>query len=402
MAPPFHAEQIGSLLRPAELAETRKNLSSNLAHSRIPQEAKTSYEKLERQCIADAVHEQLTRKIRPITDGEYGRTLFYDGLFEKTPGFAVRNIQWDQLRTSFPTTKGYLKLQYSKRTVVIATAKIKYGGSAYMSEWLYLRSLIPMENWTECKLTMPSPTWIHMQMKPGTAYDPESGYTSDAAYFADLAEVFRRELRTLHEAGLHNVQIDDPQLTYFCDEEFLAGCRADGQDPDELLDMYIKAHDDCLKDKPESMHVGVHLCRGNAPQGMYFSSGSYENIAKKLFNELAYDTFYLEYDTERAGNFEPLRFLPPSKNVVLGVVTTKTAEMEDLWILKERVEEAVSTIAKGQGTSREEVMKSVGVSPQCGFSSSSHGGGVGMDKEKMWEKLELVRDLAKKIWGNEV
>ena len=400
MGPPFHAEQIGSLIRPSELQETRKHLASNEGHGKMLNETKEEYDKLEKKYIADIVQEQLSRNIRPITDGEYSRTLFYDGLFEKTPGFSVEHVEWSQLRTNFPTTKGYLKRNYPRRTLVIATSAISYGESPYLDNWLYLRGLVPKEQWNECKITMPAPTWVHMQLKPGTAYSSTSGYSSDAEYFADLTGVYRRTFKTLYDAGLRSIQIDDPQLTYFCNDEFLGGCRVDGEDADALLAMYIKVYNDCLKDKPADLHIGIHLCRGNAPEGQYFSSGSYDNIANKLFNQLMFDTFYLEYDTERAGGFEPLRFLPPDKNVVLGLVTTKDAKLEDLEVLKGRAEEAVAMIATGQGRSREEVLSTVGVSPQCGFSSASYGTGVGMSMEGMWDKFRLVQAVAREVWGN--
>ena len=397
---PFHAEHVGSLLRPAELVESHKDSTANPGHAGIPEERK-EYDELERKCIVDVVQQQLNRRITPITDGEYGRTLFYDGLFEKTSGFSEQHVPWSAIRTNFPTTSAFLKRGYKSRALAVATGKIAYSKGLYLNEWLFLRSVVPKEKWNQCKITMPAPTWMHMQLKSGSAHTSTSPYSSDAEYFADLTEVYRREFQTLYDAGLRNIQIDDPQMTYFCDEEFIRGCQVDGQDPKQLLDLYIDVYNACLKDKPSSLHVGIHLCRGNAAQGQYFSSGSYENIAKKLFNDIACDTFYLEYDTVRAGGFEPLRLLPSDKNVVLGVVTTKSAEIEDLQVLKKRIEEAVITIAEGQGRDREEVMKNVGVSPQCGFSSASSGWGVGMDREKMWEKLKLVQNLAIEMWGNE-
>ena len=163
---------------------------------------------------------------------------------------------------------------------------------------------------------------MHMQLKPGRAYTPSSGYTTDAEYFVDLTAIYRREFQTLYDAGLRNIQIDDPQLSFFSDEEFLCRCHADGQDPDKLLDLYANVYIDCFRQKPADLHVGVHLCRGNARQGLYFSSGSYDKIAKRLFNDLPFDTFYLEYDTKRAGSFEPLRFLSRNENIVLGIVST--------------------------------------------------------------------------------
>jgi methionine synthase II (cobalamin-independent) len=151
------------------------------------------------------------------------------------------------------------------------------------------------------------------------------------------------------------------------------------------------------------MHIGIHLCRGNMVGSTHIVSGSYERIAKKMFTELEYQTFYLEYESERAGDFEPLRHLPVGKNVVLGVVSSKNPELEDLGGLEEKTYAAADVIARGQGRSRQEVLRDVlGVSPQCGFASMSKGGGIGMSEERMWEKLVLCRKLAERIWGEEV
>ncbi|KAI9690656.1 MAG: hypothetical protein M1820_009936 [Bogoriella megaspora] len=402
MAPlPFHFEQIGSLLRPQEVQEARQRLFSNQAHGNIAKDAEEECKKIEQQAIGIIVSEQLQRNITPITDGEYSRTLFYDGLFESTPGFSVEHVPWTAARSEFPTAKGYIARNYKTRAVCIATSKIHFKESAYLAEWNYLKGLLPESKWAECKITIPAPTWMHMQLKPGTAWTQESGYTSEEEYFADIVEVYRQELKILYQHGLRSVQIDDPQLTYFCNEEFCRGCKNDGVEWEDLLDLYVKVYNQCLEGRPDGLHVGVHLCRGNAPKGQYFSSGSYEAIAKKLFRELKFDTFYLEYDTERAGGFEPLRWLPKEKNVVLGMITTKNAELEDMEMLKTRVEDALAVIATGQERSRDDVLKNVGVGPQCGFSSASYAVGVGMNMEKMWEKMSLARKLKESIWGDE-
>jgi len=274
--------------------------------------------------------------------------------------------------------------------------------SPYLEEWETLKGLLRPEQWKDAKLTMPSPTWQHMQLAKGTAYS-SSVYCSDKEYFTDLASAFKAEFLTLYSAGLRSIQIDDPNLTYFLTDEFLEGCAEDGIDPDELLDLYIWAHNACLSGLPEDLHVGIHLCRGNMASSTHVVSGSYERIAKKMFEGLDYETYYLEYDSDRAGDFEPLRHLPVGKNVVLGVVSTKDSKMESLGELVGKVNSAADVIARGQGKTREEVIRdSLGVSPQCGFASMSQGGGVGMTEERMWEKLVLVRDLARKIWTDAV
>lgn len=401
MAPPFRAEHIGSLLRPASLLQVRSQSTTSSAV--FPTTLDEKVDTVTQPAIAAAVKTQLTLSIRPLTSGEFERSIFYAGFFEKLPGFTVklRDIP-SGFRTNYPTTTELHRRGVKTRPAAVATGKIGYGESPYLGEWLYLRSLIPESQWKECKITMPSVTWHHIQLKPGTAYMADSGYENDDAYFGDLAAAYRSEFQTLYDAGLRSIQIDDPNLTYFFSEAFLEGCKADGVDADALLDAYIAAHNLCLKDRPKDLHIGIHLCRGNFTGSTSFNSGSYERIAKKLFTRLDCDTFYLEYDSPRSGDFSPLRYLPAGKNVVLGAVSTKTPEMEDIEMLKGRVQEAAEVIAKGQGRSTEEVMEKMGVSPQCGFSSAAQGGGTGVTEAVMWKKLELVRDLARGIWGDAI
>lgn len=189
------------------------------------------------------------------------------------------------------------------------------------------------------------------------------------------------------------------QFPDFCSEKMLAGFEEDGEDADALLASYINLYNQCILRRPSDMHVGIHLCRGNFVNGRHFSEGSYDRIAKQLFQDLEVNTYYLEYDTPRAGGFEPLKFLPANKNVILGLVTSKFPELEDLEELKGRVEGALQMVMQGMGEEREEVLKRVGVSPQCGFASHSDGNNVG--HEEMVAKLKLVRKLADEIWPGE-
>lgn len=167
----------------------------------------------------------------------------------------------------------------------------------------------------------------------------------------------------------------------------------------ELLDSYIELYNKCFSKRQPDMHVGVHTCRGNFIYSRHFSEGGYEKIAAKLFTELNVDTFYLEYDTPRAGGFEPLQHLPKNKNVILGVVTSKFPKLEDFEEMKGRVMAAAEFIAKGNGQSVEEALKRIGVSPQCGF--ASHSSGNAIDRDGMVAKLELVKRLARDIWPGE-
>lgn len=188
-------------------------------------------------------------------------------------------------------------------------------------------------------------------------------------------------------------------MTFFCDPEFIKHQEAEGVDWDAILDLHIKAHNDVLLDLPLDVRIGIHLCRGNFPNGIFLGSGAYDRIASKLFRDLNYQLFYLEYDRNRAGDFTPLQHLPKDKAVVLGVVTTKSDEMESVDELKARFLQAAEIIARGQGVSKEEALKNnLAVSPQCGFASASDGAGVGMSEEAQWQKLELLKDLAREIW----
>ncbi|KAJ5727037.1 hypothetical protein N7493_006064 [Penicillium malachiteum] len=396
MAPPFHAEQVGSLMRPAELLAARSAAGLTNTYSQLTKEVQEATE----AAIAGVVTKQLELGIRPITSGEYERDKFYSGFFETLEGMEiVEAIPIPEgYRTNFPTLKTLKLLGVTTRDGIVAVKRIRHAKCAYMSEWESLRRLLPEDKWRECKLTMPPITHNHMQLANGTAYSP-SAYTSDREYFQDLAQAYQREFQELFDAGLRSIQIDDPCLLFFVTDEFREGCVADGIDPDKMLDDYIWAHNQCLAGKPKGLHVGLHLCRGNMAGSTHIMTGSYERIAKKMFTELDYNTYYLEYDNDRSGDFEPLRHLPIGKNVVLGVVSTKSPDLEDLDELVQRVHSAAEVIARGQGRSVEEVIQtSLGVSPQCGFASMSLGGGRGMTMELMWEKLLLVKRLAETIW----
>lgn len=403
MSSPFRADQVGSLLRPSSLLEIRSKHNITASYDGIT--TKPEVVKATHDAIAEAVKLQLEKSVYPITTGELERSIFYGGFFETLEGFTtIPDLPIPgAFRTNFCTTGALQKAGIKTRPGLVATGKIRWEKPAYGDSWELLKGLVPDASyWPKCKITMPSPTYQHMQLKKGTAYTRDSGYKSDEEYFVDLAAAYRAELKNLYDAGCRNVQVDDPNMTFFVMDEFREGCRIDGFEPEVLVEQYIKVHNDCIADRPKDFHVGIHLCRGNlwneiAKRGL--GSGSYEMIAERMFNGLDYDTFFLEYDDERSGDFEPLRFLPQGKVVVLGLVSTKRAEMESIDDLVRRVKEAATIISKAQGRTVEEVMEEhLAVSPQCGFASQSQGGGAGMTVTKQWEKLVLVRDLARKLW----
>lgn len=327
---------------------------------------------------------------------------FYGGFFEKLYGMKPEpNLAIPEaFRTDFPTTTGLAKMGAKTRAAVVCTGPIVWKEPAYLDEWKILRSTLPQKQWKDCKITMPAPSYQHIQLKPGTAYNETSGYKDDKSYFADLGRAYSAEIQALYDEGVRNIQIDDPHLTYFCSSQFLNGCKIDGVDTDELLTTYLESHNHFLRSKPKDLHTGMHLCRGNMAGSTHWVSGSYESIAQKLFTATQYDTYYLEFDElDRTGGFESLRYLPQGKNVVLGLISTKKAELEDPKDLKARVFEAAEVTARAQGVSPAVALDCLAISPQCGFSSLSLAGGKDMTMDLMWAKLSLTREVARQVWG---
>jgi len=240
-----------------------------------------------------------------------------------------------------------------------------------------------------------APEWFHLRHGP-YAYD-KSVYQTDEEYFADIAKAYREEFAELYSLGCRNIQFDDPLLAYFCAEKMIQGMKEEGVDSERLLQLYIDVYNDCLRERPADFNVGVHLCRGNFKGGRHFSEGGYDRIAVKLFNELQVDCYYLEYDTERAGTFEPLKHLPKNKTVVLGLITSKFPQLEDPEELKKRIASAVETISQGfEPRTKEEAFNQVCMSPQCGFASHSLGNEI--TDEDVTNKLRLVVKVAKEVW----
>ncbi|KAJ9639009.1 hypothetical protein H2201_005920 [Coniosporium apollinis] len=395
--PPFRAEHLGSLLRPKDLLTARGEEG---------EEKKKSAEelrKIEDNAIKDIVEKQIQWGFRAISDGEYRRHMFWGSFWPALDGMEeIYQPPADIFRSYAPDIAAFTEAGVLPGESVICTGKIKHTGeSTYVGQFEYLKTLVPEERWGEIKMTIAAPNWYHFRYKQGEAY-PKEVYSNDAEYFKDVARAYQVEFDILYKAGCRNIQIDDPNLAYFCSEKMLDGWKEDIDNiytPDELLDAYIELYNDCVSKMPEDMHVGVHLCRGNFVGSRHFSEGGYDRIAVKLFQHLNVNTYYLEYDTQRAGGFEPLKELPKNKNVILGVITSKFPEMEDKDEMKNRVYQAAEIIGQGEVGSKEEALKRLGVSPQCGFASHAVGNLVGHDD--MAKKLQLVRQIADEIWPGE-
>ncbi|KAK4542698.1 hypothetical protein LTR36_006270 [Oleoguttula mirabilis] len=395
-APPFRAEHIGSLLRPDELVQKRYAVADKSA---TPDELVP----VEQKAIRDVVKLQQECGIHSITNGEYSRHQFWGSFFETLNGMEEINMReegYDQslFRAYAPDVKSFMHAKTIPNSVTVATGKISHTGtSSFLPEFEFLKTVVPKENWKDIKLTLTSPSWYHFRYGPNKAY-VKGVYSNDDEYFADIAKAYQTELKILYDAGLRNAQCDDPNLAYFCSEAMLEGWKKDKenfQTADEQFDAYLRFYNDCFK-RPDDFHLGIHLCRGNYVGSKHFSEGAYDNIATKLFNNLDVSTYYLEYDTARAGGFEPLKQLPKNKNVVLGVVTSKFAALEDQKEMVDRVFKAADYVAEGSKQSREEALQRLSVSPQCGFASHAEGNSLG--HEDMKKKLKLVRSIADEVW----
>ena len=256
MPPPFRADHIGSLLRPRSLIEARKITSTSASAT-----ARADYIKAQNEAIATVVREQLDRSVRPITSGEYERHIFYSDFFDRLSGFKLRpSIPLQDFKPYFPSVKVLASRGATHRDGIVCTGKVKHVESPLLEEWMYLRSLMPEEMWRECKVTLPSPTYYHMQLKEGMAW--RGVYDNDEAFFEDVAAAYRREFEVLYQAGVRNVQVDDPNMSFFCDYSYRAALREEGADAQKTLEFYVKVHNDCLRGLPEDLHVGMHICRG--------------------------------------------------------------------------------------------------------------------------------------------
>ncbi|TLS30536.1 hypothetical protein PpBr36_02706 [Pyricularia pennisetigena] len=397
MAPPFRAEHVGSLLRPQDLLDVRASIAAGGDDSKLAD--------VEKAAVKEVVDLQRSLGFKPVTSGEYVRTRFWGLMWDEFEGTKrLQDAEASMFRLYHPDVVSLIEQdrKVMPGDSVIAGAKLSHNKDKCKSnlhELKLVQENTPKEEWGNIKLTMITPAWFHMRYKQGRAYTPEA-YANDAEYFADVAKVYQEELQQLYDAGLRNVQFDDPGLAYFCSQKFREGWAEDKDnigEVDDLLDAYIKLYNDSISKLPSDMHTGVHLCRGNFIGGRHFSEGSYDIIAKKLFQNLNVNTFYLEYDTQRAGGFEPLKYLPKDKNVVVGVISTKLPGLEDKDEVKRRIHQAADFVAEGSGQTREEALKRISVSPQCGFSTHESGYPLSIDEEKA--KLKLVRDIADEIWG---
>ncbi|KAJ7786242.1 hypothetical protein B0H16DRAFT_1489765 [Mycena metata] len=327
-----------------------------------------------------------------ITDGEVHREVFFEGVFENLEGMTELPNRESASLMYIPHVK--LMSQMMNMTTMpsfYCSGKIKRTAPFYVEQFKALKNAVAPEEVSRLKVNMCPPTWIHQRHGSDMTYDP-AVYKSDDEYFDDLGIAYRAEIKELYELGCRNIQLDDPTFCYFCSADMIKEMEAEGVDHEALLSTYIRAINLCTIDRPADLNIGMHMCRGNM-SGIHFSEGGYDRIAAKLFTSVDVDTFYMEYDNERSGDFSPLKYLPENRVAVLGIVTTKSPALEDPQALKARVHEAAEVIAAGfPPRSKEAALNH----PQCGFASVWQGNPVTEEDEK--RKLQLLLDVAKEIW----
>ncbi len=252
---PFHADHIGSLIRPSSVAEAQEKADAGqISHEDLKKE--------QQNAIQDIVKKQQDNGVHAICSGEFDRKYYFSGFFEKLEGFKeVSPVPWDLTRLSAAPIAALKKAGKQYPMAAICDGKIRNPGSTYLDNWKMLRECVPKEQWGECKFTMPPPCYFHLRLGPGKCYD-KSVYKNDEEFFEDLAKAYQQEIKALYDEGLRNLQIDDPTLAYFCSDDMLDGLKKDGEDTDKMFELYLKAHNDCIAGRPDDMHVGLHVCRG--------------------------------------------------------------------------------------------------------------------------------------------
>src|SRR5262245_43087454 len=354
-SPPFRAEHIGSFLRPPALLAGQQSVG---------------------EAITEVIRWQEKLGLQVVTDGEFRRESWRLGFVSKVAGFARGEAH------------GNVDLQQDDAGIVmkvgqapVAVTRIRRTGPIVTDEVAFSLN----QTGRVVKATLPAPSYLHYP-RGRKCVDPDV-YPDLDVFFEDVVRIYRDEIAALYAAGGRYLQIDEVAQTLLCDERLRDAVRARGDDPEKLIDLYIDLINRILRGRPAGLAVGVHMCRGNA-MGKWIGAGGYERISEKAFNRLEVDAFFLEYDSERAGGFEPLRFMPKDKRVVLGLVSTKLPALEEKSFLQQKIQAATRYVA----------LDRLSISPQCGFASHRHGSGLSFAQQEA--KLSLVVRTAAEVWGS--
>lgn len=361
--PPFRADHVGSLLRPPLLRQAfRDHAAGKIDDAHFAQ--------IQDQCIRDVVKLQEDCGLGIVTDGEFRRGSYWGRFVERIEGFVIKPALF-----KFRDDHGH-EVEF---TAPYAVGKLRRSKPLALDEFEFLRDVTMVTP----KITLPSPSTMHFYR--ASDFADKAAYSDAGQFFADLARIFREEIAELAKAGCRYVQLDEVAIALLCDPAIRRKVEEAGQKPDELVDLYIDSINDVVAGAPADVVFGVHMCRGNF-KGHYLAAGGYESVAERFFSKTRVNHFLLEYDTERAGDFKPLRFVK-GKGVVLGLVSSKTPVLESVADIKRRTEEAAQHID----------LDRLAVSPQCGFASTVAGNPVTEADERA--KLKLVVAAARAIWS---
>jgi 5-methyltetrahydropteroyltriglutamate--homocysteine methyltransferase len=363
-APPFRADHVGSLLRTRSLKEAR-------ARREKGEVSAIELKAIEDREIAAAIKKQEEIGLRAVTDGEFRRAFWNYDFLGALPGVEAylgeRKIKFQGINP--------------KPMMLRVTGRLgTFTGHPMLDHFKFVREQAKATP----KMTIPSPSSLHFRY--GRDAVPESIYPEMADFYRDLGQTYRLAVRAFADAGCRYLQLDEVNFAYLCDPNLRAQVAGRGEDPDKLPSVYANMINAAMSDIPSDMTIAMHLCRGNF-QSTFVASGGYEPVAETLFNTINVHGYFLEYDSDRAGGFEPLRFVPKGKTVVLGLVTSKSGRLESREELKRRVDEAAKYVP----------LEQLCLSPQCGFASTEEGNILSEDEQ--WAKLAMIVELAEEIWG---
>jgi 5-methyltetrahydropteroyltriglutamate--homocysteine methyltransferase len=364
MSIPYRADQVGSLLRPDWLAAERARFKRGEGDA-------ATLRASEDRAITEAVRRQEAIGLQSITDGEFRRDWWHLDFLAQLDGVTLKENPGPKFQTG----------EHGGEQPPIATVTGKIGCSRPImaDDFAYLKT----QTTRTPKMTIPSPSMLHL--RGGRAAISREAYAGMDAFWADVAAAYRKAIGHLYDAGCRYLQLDDITFAYLCDPKIQANCRANGDDPAALPQTYADTINAALAGKPADLHVTIHTCRGNF-KSAWVAEGGYDPVVQAMFSTNV-DGYFMEFDSVRAGGFEPLRALPRGKKVVLGLVTTKLGELESKEDLKRRIDEAAKFVP----------LDDLCLSPQCGFSSTHHGNALSMDDQ--WRKLERVVEVAREVWG---
>lgn len=365
--PPFRADHVGSLLRPPELLRAREAAQAGKLD---PGELR----RIEDRSIREAVAMQEAAGMPAVTDGEFRRSFWHVDFLTGFDGIVATQSQYAM---KFHGEGGE---EAETRSMMVVKDKVRRSRPVMVEHFKFLKDATKKT----AKLCIPAPTYLHM--RGGRKVVDAAAYPDMEQFWGDITRAYRAEIADLVAAGLTYLQIDDVSFACLCDAGIRDQVKRDGEDPARMPLEYARRINALIAGRPASLAVTIHTCRGNF-QSMWMASGGYEAVAEAAFGELAVDGFFLEYDTERAGGFEPLRFVPKGKKVVLGLVSSKKPEPESKDLLKRRIDAASKFVP----------LENLCLSPQCGFASSHHGNRMSVDDER--RKLELVVQVANEVWG---